>query len=270
MTHTATTGLFQLAQAAYKRIRLLALLLISASITIALLCTLLALHLWPTYTHTFTPYLKWQDALLATLCYIGLILLGGSALVLRFLIALHAAHRSGMLSVCGDILVVRDLSPKNLASIYRIVGTALSCFLAALAGLVPAILIGWTLHLPHPALVILGTTVAFLLSLAGLVITFTASCFILIGCIGCLSFGRSLGAPHTYRLSSQNSLGIVGRELTISQPDQPESTIDLSLLSPHDQRHLLQLLRQRWLDAQPAWNPRLGDEIQAAFSFRPA
>jgi len=35
-------------------------------------------------------------------------------------------------------------------------------------------------------------------------------------------------------------------------------------LDAEDRRHLLFLLRERWLDAERPWNPRLGEEIEAA------
>ncbi len=256
---------FYLKRASYNRMRMLAWLLISASLAIALACVVLAIRLWPTYSHTFTPYLKWQDALLASLWYIALLLLGGSVLVARFLYALRAGYSQGMFILGSDsTLIVRDLSPKNLASIYWAVGTALSCFAAALIGLIPVILVGWTVHLPHPALVVLCTAAAIALSLAGLAVTLVASSFVLIGWIGCVSFCRKMGAPQTYRLSNQSTLRIDGFVLSIIHPDQQESMFDLNLLDVEDQRRLLFLLHKRWLDAERPWNPRLGEEIKAA------
>src|SRR6266566_6511701 len=266
MTQTpANDYVFYLSRTSYKRTRLLAWLLILGSLAIAFASAILAVRLWPTYIHTFTPYLKWQDALLVTLWYISLILLGGSVMVVRFLSALRAGFHRGMFILKGDSsLTVRDLSPKNLSSIYWAVGTALSCFIAALVGLVPEILIGWTLHLPNPALVVLCTAAAIALSLAGLAVTLVAASFVLIGWIGCVSFCRKMGAPQTYQLSSQTTLRIDGFVLTIMHPDQQESLFDLNLLDAEDQRHLLFLLRERWLDAERPWNPRLGEEIKAA------
>jgi hypothetical protein len=256
---------FYLSRASYKRTSLLAWMLILLSLTIAFACAALAIGLWPTYTHTFTPYLKWQDALLAILWYISFLLLGGSILVVRFLYALRAGYYQGMFLQEGDsTLIVRDLSPKNLSSIYWAVGTALSCFIAALVGLIPEILIGWTLHLPHPALVVICTAAAIVLSLAGLVVTLVASSFVVIGWVGGISFCRKMGAPQTYRLSNQTTLRIDGFVLSIIHPDQQESMFDLQLLDVEDQRHLLYLLHKRWLDAECPWNPRLGEEIEAA------
>lgn len=262
---SANDYVFFLSRSSYKRTRLIAWLLIAASLGVALVCAVLAARLWPMYLHIFTPYLKWQDALLATLLYVVLLLLAGSIMVVRFLYALHAGYRQGMFILeGGSTLTVRDLSPKNLSSIYWAVGTAFSCFIAALVGLVPEILIGWTLHLPNPALVVLCTAAAIALSLAGLAVTLVAASFVLIGWVGCVSFCRKMGAPQTYRLSSQTTLRIDDFVLTIIHPDQQESLFDLNLLDTEDQCHLLFLLRERWLDAERPWNPRLGEEIEAA------
>jgi hypothetical protein len=265
MTQTSANDyVFYLYHAPYKRTRLLAWALILASFAIAFACAVLASKLWPTYSHTFTPYLKWQDALLATLWYIMLILLGGSVLVVRFLHALRAGYYQGMVLLQGDsTLVVRDLSPKNLSSIYWAVGTVLTCFIAALVGLVPEILIGWTLHLPHPALVVIGTVAAIVLSLLGFAVTLVATSFVLIGWVGCISFGRKMGAPQTYQLSSQTMLRIDSFVLSITHPDQQESVFDLNLLDAEDRRQLLYRLHKCWLDAERPWNPGLGEEIKA-------
>ena len=103
-----------------------------------------------------------------------------------------------------------------------------------------------------------------LLSLAGLAIVLPAFSFIVIGLIGSVSFCRKMGSPHTYQLTNQASLSIDGFVLTIIYPDAPEAMLDLKLLNPQDQRHLLHLLHERWLGAQDTWNPQLGDEIEAA------
>ncbi len=251
---SANNHVFYPSSASYIRIRLLGWLLILASFTVAFVCAVLAIRLWPTYSHTFTPYLKWQDALFASFWYIVLLLLGGSVLVARFLYALYAGYHRGMFILEGDsTLIVRDLSPKNFSSIYWAVGAALSCFMAALVGLVPEILIGWTLHLPHPALVVICTAGAIALSLAGLAITVVASSFIVIGWVGCVSFCRKMGAPQIYRLSKQTTLRIDSFVLSITHPDQQESMFDLDLLDVEDQHHLLYLLHKRWLDAVPLW-----------------
>lgn len=265
MTQTpANDYVFYLQHSAYKRTRLLAWLLILASLAIAFACAVLAIGLWFTYPHRFTLYLKWQDALLATLWFVALILLGGSMLVARFLHALRAGYYRGMFLLQADsTLIVRDLSPKNLSSIYRAIGIVLACFIVALIGLIPEILIGWTLHLPHPALAVLCTAVAIVLSLAGLAVTLVATSFVLIGWVGCISLGRKMGARKTYQLSSKTILRIDDFILSITHPDQRESVLDLNLLDAESRRHLLSLLHKCWLDAEPLWNPRLGEEIRA-------
>jgi hypothetical protein len=169
-----------------------------------------------------------------------------------------------MFRLRDNSIAVRDLSPKNLASIYWMVGTALSCFLATLVGLAPDILIGWTIHLPHPALVFFGTIAAVLLSLAGLAVTLVAGSFIIIGITGSFSFSRKMGALHTYELTSQATVRIDGFVLSVIYPDEPESLFDLDLLEPEEQRLLLYMLRKHWLEAERLWNPSLGDEIEAA------
>lgn len=265
MTPTAANGyVFYLHHSPYKRTRLLAWLLILASLAIAVVCAVLAIGLWPTYSHEFTLYLKWQDALLATLWYVVLILLGGSILVARFLHALRAGYYRGMLLLQDDAtLIVRDLSPKNLSSIYRAMVSVLGCFIVALIGLIPEILIGWTLHLPHPALAVLGTAAAIVLSLAGLAVTLVATSFVLIAWIGWISLGRKMGAQQAYQLSSQTTLRIDGLTLSITHPDQQESVLDLNLLDVESRHQLLSLLHNYWLDAESLWNPRLGEEIRA-------
>ncbi len=266
MIHPAAdTYLFRLGRAPYRRTLLWGWLLFSGFLVCALVSAVLGAWFFPGYSHAFTPYLKWQDMLVALLWYITFISLGGCVLVVRFLYALRAGYRKGMLALVGDTaLTVRDLSHENLSSIFSVVHTALWCFVALLVGLIPEMLIGWTLYLPHPALIVLGTGVATALSLAGLAISLPAASFILIGCIGCVSYCRKMGSRQTYQLTSQATLVIDDFALTITYPDEPESMIDLNLLDADDQRHLLSLLQKRWLDAQRPWNPRLGEEIEAA------
>src|SRR6266700_3865085 len=260
---SANSYVFYLRRASYLRMHLLGLLLIIASLAIAVICAVLAIRVWPTYSHTFTPYLKWQDALLASLWYIALLLLGGSVVVGRFLYALSAGYHKGIFILEGDsTLIVRDLSPKNISSIYWAVGTTLSCFIAALVGLIPEILIGWTLHLQHPALVVICTAAAIVLSLAGVAVTLVASSFVLICWVGCISFCRNMGAPQTYHLRNQATLRLDGFVLSITHPDQQEAVFDLNLLDMEDQRHLLYLLHKCWLDAERPWNSRLGEDIE--------
>lgn len=258
------TYIYRLKRASYGRIRLVAWLLIVGSFACALICIMLSALLLPTYTHTFTLYLKWQDALLATLWFTALLALGSCILVLRFLYALRAGYYKSMLRLQGDTLTGRDLSPKNLSSIYWAVSTAFGCFMAALLGLVPLMLVGWTLRLPHPLLLVLGTGLAGILSLAGLVVTAIALAFVLIGIAGSISFCRQMGAPQTYRLTNQATLSIDGFVLSIIYPDQQESLFDLNLLELDDACHFLHLLHERWLEAQQGWNPSLGEEIEEA------
>jgi hypothetical protein len=235
-----------------------------------LLCVLLGvsggLLLWPTYSHEFTLYLKWQDALVACSWCLALVSLGGCILVQRFLYALRRGFRDSMLILEGrHKLSGRDLSPKNFTSIFWAVATTFACFVVMLIGLVPAVLIGWTLHLSNPVLLVFATGAAFLLSLAGLVVSIPFGAFFLIGLMGGVSFCRRMGAMQTYILNSQTTLRINGFVLAIIQPDNPESLFDLQLLAPQDQRQLLTGLRERWNEETGrSWNPTLGDEIEAA------
>jgi hypothetical protein len=195
--------------------------------------------------HHFTPYLKWQDALLAVLWYSSFILLVGSIIVARFLIALYKGQRHGILILQEDRrITLRDLSPKNLPSIYWMVGTSFSCCLAALVGLSPDILIGWTLHIAQPMLLVVATAIAIVLSLGGLVVTLISASFVFIALMGALSFARKLGAPQTYQLTAQTTLRIDGLLLTVTYPDRPEALFDLNLLRPSDRQRLLQLLEE--------------------------
>lgn len=263
---------FRLGRRQYIRTRLLAWLLICASLALAVGTAILGTRLFPAYTHEFTLYLKWQDALLATLWYCSFILVWSSVLVARFLFALRAGYRESMFTLqeeshssLGSVpssVTIRDVSPKNLSSIYWMVGTALSCFLACLVGLVPEILIGWTLHLPHPALVFFGTLAAVLLSLAGLAVTLVSCSFIIIGFTGSFSFSRKMGAAHKYQLTSQTILRVDGPVLTAIYPDKPETLLDLTLLDAQDRNALLSLLRQRWQGTEHSWNLLLSQEIE--------
>jgi hypothetical protein len=222
--------------------------------------------LWPTYTHEFTFYLKWQDALVACSWCVALVALGGCILVQRFLHALRQGYRGPALSLEDKHkLSGRDLSPKNFISIFWAVATTFSCFVVMLIGLAPAVLIGWTLHLTNPVLLVFATGAAFLLSLGGLIVSVPFGAFFLIGLMGGVSFCRRMGAMQTYILNSQTTLRINGFVLAIIQPDNPESLFDLHLLATQDQRQLLTLLRERWSEESGRlWNPALGDEIEAA------
>jgi hypothetical protein len=260
------TYLYRLGRAPYRRTNIWGWLLLSAFLVVAAASAWLGVRLLSTYAHAFTPYLKWQDALVALCWYITFTSLGGCVLIVRFLYALRKGYHKEMLVMSDDALIVRDLSHENLSSIFWLVSTALSCFVAALVGLLPEMLLGWTLQLSYPLLAVFATIVALVLSIAGLAITLPALIFVVVGLVGSISFCRNMGSPHLYRLTSQASLSIDGFVLTIIYPDAPEAMIDLNLLNPDDQLHLLHLLHQRWMGTQGSWNPDLGDEIEAALA----
>lgn len=257
------TYLFRLGRKAYIKTGLLGWLLFAAFLVCAVSSAFFGIKLLPTYNHDFTPFLKWQDALVALCWYISFISLVGSLLIVRFLYALHAGYRKEMLVLSDSVLTVRDLSHENLSSIFWLVGTALSCFLVTLAALLPEMVLGWTLQLASPLWVVLGSVVMIILSIAGLAIALPSFSFVLIGLVGSISFCQKMGSLHIYRLTNQATLSIDGFVLTIIYPDAPESMIDLNSLNPEDQRLLLCLLRERWRGEQRSWNPELGDEIEA-------
>lgn len=258
------TYLFRLGRKAYIKTGLLGWLLFTAFLVCAVSAAFFGVKLLPTYNHDFTLFLKWQDALVVLCWYVSLISLVGCILIVRFLYALRAGYRKEMLALSDSILTVRDLSPENLSSIFWLVSTALSCFVAALAGLLPEMVLGWTLHLASPLWSVLGSIAMIILSIVGLAIALPSFSFVLIGLVGSISFCKKMGSPHIYRLANQAALSIDGFVLTIIYPDAPESMIDLNSLNPEDQRLLLCLLRERWLGEQRIWNPELGDEIEAA------
>src|SRR5690242_7961710 len=167
---------------AISRNRLLATFLIILTLCGSILLAFAAYRFWPTYTHPFTPYLKWQDALLATLCYGSIILLIAAIILARFLFACNQGSRQGVLVLQPDgALIVRDLSPKNFHAVYSMVGSSFTCFLVTLVGLAPLILIGWTLHLSRLILVVITTTAAITISLAGLILSLIFATFLIIG-----------------------------------------------------------------------------------------
>ncbi len=265
MRETApNTYKFRLGTAAYRRTGLLAMLLLGGFLLSGLSAAVLGLRFFPTYTHTFTLYLKWQDVLVALCCYITFLSLAGCVLVMRFLHALHAGYTEEMIVVDDSTLIVRDLSHENLASIFWLISTALTCFLTALLGLIPEMLLGWTVHLPSAMLVFLTTGITLVLSAAGLVLTVPFLSFIIVGIVGSISFCRKMGSPQIYHLTSHATLSIDRFVLTIIYPDTPESMINLNILAANDQRHLLCLLLERWRGEQHPWNPRLGEEIEVA------
>ena len=253
---------------AYQRNRQFAILLIILSAFGSALLAVCAVLFWPAYTHPFTPYLKWQDALLAILCYGSFILLIASITLFRFYLACRQGYRRGILILQPrGIITVRDLSPKNFGGIYRMIGSSFTCFIVTLIGLAPCILIGWTLHLDHLILILLTTAVAVAVSLAGFTLSLIFATFVVISLIGARAFTRTLGASHTYDLSKLTTFRVDSNVLTISCPDRPETLFDLNLLHPQDQHHLLQLLHQHTRQesiTQPHQTPLLGPHIEAA------
>jgi hypothetical protein len=238
-------------------------------LSIALVTLALGLLMWQTYDHRFTFYLKWQDALVTLLWFISYLGVGGSIMTSRFLHAVHAGHKQGMLTlIAGHTLVARDLSSLNLVSIFWMLHSTFWCFVALLLGLVPAILIGWTLHITNQTLMIFTTILASLLSLAGIAVSISATIVIIIGCIGAISFTRKLGAAQSYALNNRTILRIDDFVLTISYPGTEEALVDLHLLDKGDQQMLLSLLHERWIGDQGDWNPEFGEEIEAALHGR--
>lgn len=260
------TYLFRLGRKAYRKTGLLGCLLLAAFLVCSIASAIFGVKLLSMYSHAFTPYLKWQDALVALCWYITLISLLGCVLIIRFLYALRAGYRKEMLILTDTAITVRDLSHENLSSIFWLVSTALSCFLATLAGLLPEMLLGWTLQLAAPLWAVVGTIAMIVLSILGLAVSLPAFSFVIIGLVGSISFCKKMGSPHIYRLTNQASLSIDGFVLTIIYPDAPESMIDLAILDPEDQRLLLCLLREHWNGTEQQWNPQLGEEIEAALA----
>jgi hypothetical protein len=249
----------------YERTFLRAVSFLSASLLLAIVALSLGVWLWSGYPHTFTPYLKWRDALVALLWSLAFVCLGGGVIVFRFLFALRSGYKEGMVTLTGDnVLLVRDLSHENLASVFWMMNSAFWCFVAMLVGLTPEILFQWTLHLPNVVLAVITTGLAAILGLAGLVVSIVAAVFVFIGCVGAVTFCRKLGSSHVYQLNAELNIRVDNFALTIMQPGAQESTIELSLLANEDQRSLLSLLHSRWQEAQAPWNPELGAEIVRA------
>jgi hypothetical protein len=256
---------FYLDSVQHDRVRLRAVLFLFASLLLAAITLSLGVFLWSGYPHPFTPYLKWQDALVALLWSLTFVCLGGSIIVFRFLFALRSGYKQGMVTLTSDnVLLVRDLSHENLTSVFWMMNGAFWCFVAVLAGLTPEILFQWTLHLPSAVLMVITTGLAAVLGLAGLVVSVIAAAFIFIGCVGAVTFCRKLGSSHVYQWNAELNLRVDNFALTIMQPGAQESTIELNLLAKEDQLSLLSLLHARWQEAQEAWNPELGAEIMLA------
>lgn len=251
---------FRLGRRSYRRIGLLGWLVLNGSLLCAIVAALISVWLLPMYPHTFTFYLKWQDALVALCWYVSLISLVACVLVLRFLYALRAGYREGMLTLVGNTaLIVRDFSPGNLSNIFAMLSTTLALFVVALVGLLPGGLIGWTLHLPQPVLAVLATAIAIIVSVAGVLVTLIALLFAIIGCLGSISACRDMATPQTYPLTSQTTLIIEGFVLSIISADKAESMIDLDLLHTEDLDYLLNLLRKYRIAAQGMWNPQVDE-----------
>jgi len=249
---------FDLGCAQYLRIRAMGGLFFCVLIGCACVAIAVGILLWKSYPHDFTLYLKWQDALLGLSWFIAFIALEGAVLVVRFLHALHAGYTQGMVTLVEEsAITVRDLSAENLKNIFWIMNSKFWCFVAVLVGLLPLMLIGWTLHLSNIVLAIFTTSIAIVLSLGGLVVSITATSFILIGCVGLVSFCRKLASSHTYQLDEHATIRIDNFALAITYPGATESVVDLNLLAADDQHQLLLLLRKRWIDTEQVWSSSL-------------
>jgi hypothetical protein len=274
---------FNLGSTQYLRIRAIGVLFLCGLLVCACIAVAVGISLWKSYPHDFTPYLKWQDALLSLSWFIAFIALEGGILTGRFLHALHAGYTRGMVTIvensqtgCGSTITVRDLSAENLKNVFWIMNSEFWCFVAVLVGLLPVMLIGWTLHLSSMILVMLTTGIAIVLSLAGLVVSLVATSFIIIGCFGIVSFCRKLGSSHTYQMEmhpvpiqhqmmgeqmhfEHATIRVDNLTLAITYPAAVESVVDLNLLAPDDLQQLLALLRKRWMDAEQAGSSSLID-----------
>ena len=222
------------------------------------------LLLLPTYTHIWTPYLKWQDALVSLLCFIGLLGLAGATFVLRFLYALRAGYTTGILHLNRDhTIAVRDLSHENFISIFWMMHAAFWCFILVLLGLSPEILLRWTLHLANPMLAFFTTALVVLLSLAGMVLCAVFGFFILVGCVGLFNTCRNLGALYTYKLDNRINIRLDDSNLTIIYPDKPEAMLDLNVLKPEERQRLFALLQECDVEVQ-CIQEDVSDESQVA------
>src|SRR5436853_3070768 len=81
---------FDLGREQYLHIRIVGALFFCAISVCACIAIVIGILWWKSYPHNFTPYLKWQDALLGLSWFIAFIVLGGGVLVVRFLHALRA------------------------------------------------------------------------------------------------------------------------------------------------------------------------------------
>ena len=251
-THTHT---FYPKPSSYAQTRLLGWLMCAALLLCSAVTLFLSVHIWGIYTHGFKPYLKWQDALEYSLWFISFLCIGGAMLVARFLFAAYDGFKKGTFSfIDATQIAVRDTSYGNLGSIFWVLNAAFWCFVVALIGLVPIILIEWTIRLSPLLLSIVATGVAIALSLAGLVASVVSISFIIIGIIGMVSFSRKLGATHLYTTDNKLTIRIDGFILTAIYPDMPEVMLDLNSFESLDQRFLLSLLYEQWENANRTWN----------------
>ena len=251
-THTHT---FYPKPSSYAQTRLLGLLMCAALLLCSAITLVLSIHIWGTYTHSFKPYLKWQDALEYSFWFISFLGVGGTILVTRFLFAAHDGFRKGTFSFIDDTQVaVRDTSFGNLGSIFWVLNAAFWCFIAILVGLVPIILIEWTIRLSPFLLSVVATGLAIVLSLAGLAVSIVAASFIFIGIVGIFSFSGKLGATHVYTMDNKLTIRLDGPILTAIYPDMPEVMLDLNSFEQRDQRFLLSLLYEQWNRADHCWN----------------
>ncbi len=262
-----TTHTFYQSRAAYVRTRRLGWLMCGVFLLGAIVSFASGVKVWGTYTHVFTFYLKWQDALVALLWCFTFMTLCGSVLILRFQYAVRVGSIKGVFSLIDSTSVaVRDISAENLASIFWILNASFWCFVVVLVGLVPIILIGWTLHITSLLLAIVATSVAILLSLAGLVLSIALSIFIIVGGFGAVSLWQKLGLVHTYKLDTHTTIRCDGNILTVIYPDMPESMLDLNALDEGDKQLLLALLYERWLSSECLWtlafDPAIEKDVQ--------
>lgn len=245
------TQVFRLERRAYKRTLRQGWCWCIGYLSDAGLALIGGLLLLPTYTHVWTPYLKWQDALVSLLCFVGLLGLAGVIFVLRFLYTLHAGYTTGILHINSDhTMAVRDLSHENFISIFWMMHAAFWCFILVLLGLSPEILLRWTLHFANPMLAFFTTTLAVLLSLAGLALCAVFGFFILVGSVGLFNTCRNLGALYTYKLDNRITIRLDGSNLTVIYPDKPEAMLDLNALKPAERQRLFALLQECAIEVQ--------------------
>lgn len=251
---TEDTHTFYQSRVAYVRTRRLGWLMCSVFLLGAIISFIAGIKVWGTYTHVFTFYLKWQDALVALLWFFSFLTLCGSVLILRFQYAVRVGYIKGVFSfINGTSIEVRDISAENLASIFWILNASFWCFVIMLVGLVPVILIGWTLHTTPLLFAIVATGIATLLSLAGIVLTITLSIFVIVGGFGAVSLWQKLGLMHIYKLDTHTTIRCDGNILTVIYPDMPESMLNLNVLSKADRQLLLTLLYEHWLASECLW-----------------